>query len=88
METLNALAKAERQKLWKILMADAPVFHSHFTLVPRASEISVQTLSAVNDCTNFSLATREVREMMTADDRHVKNLQGRFPFVRSLADLS
>ena len=46
-ETLNGLAKAERQKrikqaysLWQGIMSDCPVLHPHFVLLTRAHEIS------------------------------------------------
>jgi predicted nucleic acid-binding protein len=67
-ETLNAISKAERQKripfgtgmgLWKTLMADAPVFHPHFQLLPRAYELSLATRKAVYDMTYLALAERE-----------------------------
>jgi predicted nucleic acid-binding protein len=94
LETLNGLAKAERQKritgafvLWRSLLADAPTFHPHMQLMSRAYAISSSTLSAVYDCIYVALAEREACKMVTADDRLVKNLQGRFPFVIALSSL-
>ena len=93
-ETLNGLAKAERQKrirnaypLWQGIMADSPVYHPHFALLPRVYAISAQTLSAVYDCVYVCLAEKEGCELVTADDRLVQNLQTRFPFVLHLRDL-
>ena len=95
-ETLNGLAKAERQKrisvgtafnFWKGIMVDSPVYHSHFPLLARAYAISASTKSAVYDCIYVALAEREGCELMTADDKLLKNLQGRFPFIVSLAGL-
>jgi len=93
-ETLNGLAKAERQKrirnaypLWQGIMADSPVYHPHFALLPRVYAISAQTLSAVYDCVYVCLAEKEGCELVTADDRLVQNLQARFPFVIHLKDL-
>jgi predicted nucleic acid-binding protein len=93
-ETLNGLAKAERQKrirnaypLWQGIMADSPVYHPHFALLPRVYAISAQILSAVYDCVYVCLAEKEGCELVTADDGLVQNLQTRFPFVLHLKDL-
>ncbi len=95
-ETLNGLTKAERQRrilpgtafhLWRTIMADSPVYHPHFRLLPRAYAISASTLSAIYDCIYVALAERENCEFVTTDDKLVKNLQGRFPFVTSLSSL-
>src|SRR5436853_263198 len=83
-ESLNALSKAERQKRirantamghWQTIMADAPVFHPHFRLLSRAYVISAANFVAIYDCTYVALAEREGCELVTADDRLVKNLQ-------------
>jgi predicted nucleic acid-binding protein len=94
LEALNGLTKAERQKritngfaLWRSLLADAPTFHPHMPLMSRAYAISSATLSAVYDCIYVALAEREVCKLVTADDRLVKNLQGRFPFIIALSSL-
>ncbi len=95
-ETLNGLTKAERQKriapgtaypFWKGVMVDSPVYFPHFQLLPRAYAISAATFSAIYDCVYVALAEREGCEMVTADDRLVKNLQGRFTFVILLSSL-
>lgn len=95
-ETLNALTKAERQKrivsgtaypFWKGIMVDSPVYHAHYQLLPRAYAISAATMSAIYDCVYVALAEREGCELVTADDKLVKNLQGRFPFVIALSSL-
>ncbi len=95
-ETLNGLTKAERQRriapgtafsFWMGLMGRSPTYHAHFPLLARAHAIAASTLSAVYDCVYVALAEREGCEMVSADDRLVRNLQGRFPFVISLASL-
>jgi len=93
-ETLNALAKAERQKriaggfaLWRSLLADCPHLHPHMPLLARAYAISSQTLNAVYDCVYIALAEQEGCQLVTADDKIVKNLQARFPFIVPLASL-
>jgi predicted nucleic acid-binding protein len=95
-EIAHALTRAERQGriaasqaavLWVDVMATAPVLHPYLPLLPRAIEISSQERVGVYDCLYVALAEREGCELITADDRLVRNLQGRFPFVVSLASL-
>ena len=93
-ETLNGIAKAERQRrirngyaLWQGIMSDSPVYHPHFPLLPRAYAISAQTLTAVYDCVYVALAELEGCELVTADDKLVKNLQSTFPFIVPLSAL-
>jgi predicted nucleic acid-binding protein len=96
LETLNGLAKAERRNripagsgyaLWQTIMADSPAFHSHFQLMARAYALSIATKSAVYDCLYVALAEKECCELITADDKLVKNLQSRFPFIVALSVL-
>jgi predicted nucleic acid-binding protein len=95
-ETASALTKAERQKL--IPMGDAalfygkiatawPVLHSYFPLTARAMDISSRTRSGFYDCVYVAQAERENCELVTTDDKLVRNLQKDFPFVRALATL-
>lgn len=95
-EIANGLTKAERQKL--ILLGDArtlildvlntpPVLHSANSLYYRAVDISSQTRSGFYDCLYVALAEREQCELVTADDRLLKNVQPRFSFVVALASL-
>lgn len=95
-ETLNGLAKAERQKrialglgwpLWKTIMADCPALHSYVALLSRAYTISSNARIAVYDSLYVALAEKEGCEFITADDRLVKVLQPGFPFILLLASL-
>lgn len=95
-EVASALTKAERQKLIPVgegalhyadLASRWPAFQSHLPLTSRAMEISSQTRSAFYDCLYVALAEREGCEMVTADDRLLNNLQGRFPFIVRLSAL-
>jgi predicted nucleic acid-binding protein len=95
-ETASALTKAERQKLIQVgqgaqLYADVatawPAFLSFLPLTGRALDISSQTRSGFYDCLYVALAEREGCEMVTADERLLKNLQGRFPFIVHLSAL-
>ncbi|MBW3598299.1 MAG: type II toxin-antitoxin system VapC family toxin [Planctomycetes bacterium] len=95
-EVANALTKAERQKLVPIgdarkLIQDvlnaAPVLHSVDPLFYRAVDISSQTRSAFYDCLYIALGEREGCELVTADDKLVRDLQTRFPFIIHLSQL-
>jgi predicted nucleic acid-binding protein len=95
-ETANALTKAERQKLIKVgraavlhstVMATGSVLHSSIPLVARSISISSQTRSAFYDCRDVTLAEREGCELVTADDKLIRNLQTQFPFVIHLGTL-
>src|SRR5436190_20229009 len=65
LETLNALSKAERQKripageaqkLWKILMVDAPAYLPPSPLLQRAFTLSLATRTAMYDLLSVCLA--------------------------------
>jgi predicted nucleic acid-binding protein len=95
-EIAHALTRAERQgrvpvsvagQLWVDVMNAAPLFAPSLPLLPRAIEISSQERIGVYDCLYVALAEREGCELVTADDRLVRNLQGKFPFVIPLASL-
>ena len=96
LEALNGLAKAERQNripagsgyaLWQTILADAPIFHPHFSLFPRAYAIAITTKVAIYDCLYVALAERENCEMVTADAKLVAGLKVHFPFIILLKDL-
>jgi predicted nucleic acid-binding protein len=93
-ETLHALTKAERQKrivhgtaqaLWQSILADCPVLHPHIPLLDRAYEIASAERIGIYDCIHVALAERETCELVTADDKLIKNLQAKFPFIRHLS---
>jgi predicted nucleic acid-binding protein len=93
-EVAHALARAERRniihppegtlKLVDVL-GTLPVLHSYLPLLARAFEIASAARIGVYDCLYVALAERETCDLITADDRLVKNLQSRFPFLRPLA---
>jgi predicted nucleic acid-binding protein len=96
-ETASALTKAERQDALakgraRIFLAEIlrkpPGLHSYFSLLYHASDISSETRSSLYDCLYLALAEREQCELITADNRFFRNVQSRFPFVKSLAFLS
>ena len=69
--------------LFKLL----PQLHSSLTLLPRAYEISSQMRVGIYDCLYIALAEREKCELITADDKLLKNLQPQFPFLVPLSSL-
>jgi predicted nucleic acid-binding protein len=93
-EVANGLTKAERQKLVAVgearrLIADVlnalPALHPFEPLLDRAVDISSQTRAGFYDSLYVALGERENCEIITADEKLLKNVQIRFPFVRSLA---
>ena len=93
-EIANALTKSERQKLIPVgdarplsrdVLSTSPVLHGTDLIFYRAIDISSQTRSGFYDCLYVALAEREGIELVTADDKLIKNLQATFPFIVSLA---
>jgi predicted nucleic acid-binding protein len=92
----NALAVAERAGrinpgdaalFFVEILKSSPVIRTAIPLLPRAIDICLRTKQSVYDCLYVALAEREVCDLVTADDKLVKNLQGTFPFIKSLASL-
>jgi predicted nucleic acid-binding protein len=54
-------------------------------LLPRAIDICLQSKQSVYDCLYVALAERETAQLVTADDKLVRNLQSQFPFIVPLA---
>lgn len=90
LEIAHALTRAERQgriaaPRGALLLADVistvPQLLSSLRLLPRAFEISSQMRIGVYDCLYVALAEQEGCELVTADDKLVKNLQALFPFI-------
>ena len=95
-EVAHALTKAERQGristahggvLWADVMSTSPQLFPSFPLIPRAYQIASRMRIGVYDCLYVALAEREGCELLTADDRLVKALQPRFPFITPLSSL-
>jgi predicted nucleic acid-binding protein len=93
-EVASALTKAERQKLitqgeslemLDNIFSTAPQLFPHRNFLYQAAEISSRTRSGFYDCLLISLAQQENCEVLTADDRFVRNVQKEYPFVRSIA---
>src|ERR1700676_162036 len=82
-ETTHALTRAERQgrvtpargmQLFIDLLNQLPQLHPFLPLLPRAYANSSSMRQGVYDCLYVALAEREQCELVTADDRLVKNL--------------
>jgi predicted nucleic acid-binding protein len=95
-ECVHALTRAERLRRitpqqGALALADLltvqPDLHSFVPLLPRAYEISSNMRQGVYDCLYVALAEREKCELLTADDKLLKNLGPQFPFIVSLSSL-
>lgn len=95
-EVAHALTRAERKGLIKPFQAtrlltdvlSTPIpLHPYRPLLPRAVAISSAMRCGVYDGLYVALAEREGCELATADDKLVKNLQAKFPFIVPLASL-
>lgn len=95
-EIAHSMTKAERQGRitpaegairMQDMLALLPDLHGSLPLLPRAYEISSQTRQGVYDCLYVALAEREGCELLTADEKLIKNLQPTFLFITSLESL-
>src|SRR5262245_17660293 len=88
-EVTHSITRAERQG--RITQAEGavalldtvnllPQLVESLPLLPSAYAISSQMRTGVYDCLYVALAERENCELITADDKLVKNLQAQFPF--------
>lgn len=84
-ERIGTLKKGEAiQKLSEFLLFRPPLF-PYFPLLPRAVELSSQMRAGVYDCLYVALAEQEKCQLVTTDQKLIKNLPG-FP-IRDLATL-
>ncbi len=93
-EVSHALVRAERKKIIAVgqgaaLLVDvlntAPALHAYLALLSRATSIASQMRCGVYDCLYVALAEKESCELVTADDKLVKSLKKKFPFILDLA---
>jgi predicted nucleic acid-binding protein len=87
-EIAHALTRAERQNrvtagqamsLWADVMSTPPRFFEARPLLPRAIEISSAARIGVYDCLYIALSEMENCELVTADEKLIRNLRQRFP---------
>ena len=95
-EIAHAITRAERQgrispvegaRLLTDMLNRLPAMHASLPLLPRAYHISSDARIGVYDCLYVALAEREGCELATSDDKLIRNLQPRFPFILPLASL-
>jgi len=95
-EVAHALARAERKGDIPVgdaelhllnILSTSPQFQPSLAILRRALAISSAARIGVYDCLYVALAEREGCELVTADDKLVKNLLGQFPFLVPLASL-
>lgn len=95
-EIAHALTRAERQaritpvqgaKLLTNMLNHLPSQHPYLPLLPRAYAISSAVRIGVYDCLYVALAEQEGCELITSDDKLLRNLQLQFPFIVSLASM-
>jgi predicted nucleic acid-binding protein len=93
-EVASALTKAERQQIIKVgearrllsvVLGTAPIFIPYEPLAYEATDISSRTRSSFYDCLLLALAKHENCEVLTGDERFVRNGQTHYPFVRSIS---
>ena len=94
LEIAHSLTRAERQGritpavgavLLKDMLQTLPNLQSPLGLLPRAYEISSQAKIGAYDCVYVALAEKEACELVTADDKLIRQLQPQFPFIIALA---
>jgi predicted nucleic acid-binding protein len=61
--------------------------HPYRPLLPRAVAISSAMRCGVYDCLYVALAEREGCELLTADDKLIKDLGAQFRFIVSMASI-
>ena len=95
-EVGHALTRAKRQgritpphgwAAWLTVMSDSPQLSPSIPLMPRAYAISSAIRIGIYDCRYVALAEREGCELLTSDDKLIRNLQALFPFIVPLASL-
>jgi predicted nucleic acid-binding protein len=95
-EIAHGITRAERQAritpaegalLLTDMLTRLPVMHVSLPLLARAYQISSDASIGVYDCLYVALAEREGCELVTSDDKLIRNLQGRFPFIVALASM-
>jgi predicted nucleic acid-binding protein len=75
------LTEAEAETKFTLLSDTSPPLVLHIPLLARAFEISLQARIGVYDCLYVALAEAMGCELVTADDKLVKNLGSQFPIV-------
>jgi len=95
-EVGHAPTRAERQKripvgtavpLLTDVLGTLPKLHASLPFLLRACDISSKARVGIYDCLYVALAEQEKCELVTADDKLIKNLKPQFPFLLDLKTL-
>jgi predicted nucleic acid-binding protein len=95
-ELAHALTRTERQgrltvgesvRLLTDVLKALPDQFPSLSLLPRACQVSSATRIGIYDCLYVALAEHEGCELVTADDRLVKNLRAALPYIAPLSSL-
>jgi predicted nucleic acid-binding protein len=86
-ERARRITPAEGSSFAADLLTELPLLHPSLPLLPRAYAISSTARIGVYDCLYVALAEREGCELVTADDRLVRNLSAQFPVLVLLGSL-
>ena len=96
LEVAHGLSKAERKGILAppegghhllSILTDLPALVPCSPLLIRAFTIASQARISVYDCFYVALAEREGCELVTSDEKLIKNLQTKFSFIISLSSL-
>lgn len=95
-EIAHALTRAERRgvikpnlstRLLLNVISTSPLLYPSSPLLIRACDIASAARIGVYDCLYVALAEREGCELVTADDKLIRNLGAQFPLIVPLAAL-
>jgi predicted nucleic acid-binding protein len=70
------------------ILSTSPRLQSSLAILRRALAISSAAKIGVYDCLYVALAEREASQLVTADDKLVKNLHPNYPFIKHLVALA
>jgi predicted nucleic acid-binding protein len=96
LEVAHAIVKAERQGRIKAgdgalfltdILTTLPDLRPSMPLLARAFMTATAARMGVYDCLYVALAEQEQCDLVTADDRLIRNLGPQFRFIKSLASL-
>jgi predicted nucleic acid-binding protein len=95
-ECAHALTRAERQGIIAAgdadthlvqLLLEGVSLHAYHPLLRKAVAISSSARIGVYDCLYVALAEREKCDLVTYDDKLVKNLGAQFPIIKLLSSI-
>jgi predicted nucleic acid-binding protein len=87
LERTGKIKPGEADLFFRQFLRQVPPLLAAIPLLPRALEMAKQFQQTVYDCLYVALAEREGYELVTADDKLVKAVQGSLPFVIPLSSL-